>query len=594
MSEPKPPATTAPDDPSSENGSAMPIEGFTALASKLVSIGLHREAIGLYETAVTLYPHNLALKINLARVRDMKRRADAKLLQELSGDIQERRGREDLLAQHALGLGELHYRRDELDHARDVLEFARSRNPNLQRGNLLLARIHVGLGEYEHALELAEDARRANPFSEEVQSLLGRLYLETGDHARAANAFLDALYLTGDETLDDHPFYAVWLRHLLPALGHAEKDLGVLLAERGGRMKRLTDRLERRSAEWIQRERARDDSLLERLRAAAQSPRSAELRRFPFLAKVSDEDLALVDSLLEHRKIPAGDLVFAEKDSPRKLFLIDKGEVAIRRNTPFGELVFASRLPGQVCGEMDFLDGHGCSADAVALQDTQVFTLARPEADRLFRSRRGLAVQCLSFFWRELAENIRATNERMKSFFVDEALVAERKIDDQRRDEAEKVIIDIQRKLALFHETGLTTGELDVLATLSTEERHGAGGLIFSEGDPGNKLYVVLDGKVRISKAIPGVGEEALAILERGDFFGEMALVDDKPRSADARAHEGGTTILAIDKHVLDDILAQDEKGAIQLLTIMCRILSQRLREVNETIVKWKIMSGGF
>ena len=52
--------------------------------------------------------------------------------------------------------------------------------------------------------------------------------------------------------------------------------------------------------------------------------------------------------------------------------------------------------------------------------------------------------------------------------------------------------------------------------------------------------------------------------------------------------------MLAIDKRVLEDILAQDLKSAEQLLSILCRILCQRLREINETIVKWKIMSGGF
>jgi hypothetical protein len=221
-------------------------------------------------------------------------------------------------------------------------------------------------------------------------------------------------------------------------------------------------------------------------------------------------------------------------------------------------------------------------------------TIARDETLKLFETHKHLAVQCLSYFWRSLAEHIRTTNEQMKTFFVQESMTAERKLDEQKRAKAEKVIIDINRKIALFKEKGLSAGELKILATLSTEERYGLNDLIFAEGDTGTKLYIVLEGKVRIAKTIPGVGEEALAILDRGDFFGEMALVDDKPRSADARAHEAGTTVLAIDKQVLDDILAHDLKSAEQFLWIICRILCQRLREINETIVKWKIMSGGF
>ena len=70
--------------------------------------------------------------------------------------------------------------------------------------------------------------------------------------------------------------------------------------------------------------------------------------------------------------------------------------------------------------------------------------------------------------------------------------------------------------------------------------------MIFREGEKGNEMYVVLEGRVMISKYIPGAGEEALAFLERGGYFGEMALIDNEPRSADAKAHEGGAVVLVI------------------------------------------------
>ena len=73
-------------------------------------------------------------------------------------------------------------------------------------------------------------------------------------------------------------------------------------------------------------------------------------------------------------------------------------------------------------------------------------------------------------------------------------------------------------------------------------------------------MYVVLDGRVLISKFIPGAGEEALAFLERGDFFGEMAD-RRRARSADARAHGGPLTVLALDQATIREMLALDPQA---------------------------------
>ena len=93
---------------------------------------------------------------------------------------------------------------------------------------------------------------------------------------------------------------------------------------------------------------------------------------------------------------------------------------------------------------------------------------------------------------------------------------------------------------------------------------------------------------------IPGVGEEALAVLDRGDFFGEMALIDNEPRSADAKAHETDATVLSIDRATLNEILSMDPHASLQFLNLLCRMISRRLREINDKIVQWKYMSGGF
>jgi len=134
-------------------------------------------------------------------------------------------------------------------------------------------------------------------------------------------------------------------------------------------------------------------------------------------------------------------------------------------------------------------------------------------------------------------------------------------------------------KVSLFADLPLVY--LRRIAVLGGEESYPRGAPIFAEGTPGDKLYVILAGSVRISRQVPGMGEEALAILKAGDYFGEMALIDDFPRSADAIAHES-CRLLVLTKERVSDLLFVDRDLAYDLLWSFVRTLSARLRETND------------
>jgi CRP-like cAMP-binding protein len=129
---------------------------------------------------------------------------------------------------------------------------------------------------------------------------------------------------------------------------------------------------------------------------------------------------------------------------------------------------------------------------------------------------------------------------------------------------------------------GLPPAYLRRIAGLGEVEEHAAGALVFAEGAPGDKLYLILEGKVRISRNVSGMGEEALAVLGAGDYFGEMALIDDFPRSADARAHDEACKLFVISKKNLEDLLFVDRDLAYDLLWNFVRTLSSRLRGTND------------
>ena len=98
---------------------------------------------------------------------------------------------------------------------------------------------------------------------------------------------------------------------------------------------------------------------------------------------------------------------------------------------------------------------------------------------------------------------------------------------------------------------------------------------------------------MRISKFIPNIGEEALAVLKVGDYFGEMALIDNFPRSAHAIANTD-VVLIAINKTDLDNILVTDHELGYKLLLTFTKTLSKRLRETNEKMAGFLALSGGF
>src|SRR5690349_11845808 len=112
--------------------------------------------------------------------------------------------------------------------------------------------------------------------------------------------------------------------------------------------------------------------------------------------------------------------------------------------------------------------------------------------------------------------------------------------------------VSILEKVALFE--GLTAPQLRKVAALAEPKQFPAGAFLFKEGDPGTAMYVLVNGKVRISKNVPGIGEEALAILEKGQYFGEMAVIEDSPRSADAIAHSS-CEVWSIERERLDQLM---------------------------------------
>jgi CRP-like cAMP-binding protein len=142
-----------------------------------------------------------------------------------------------------------------------------------------------------------------------------------------------------------------------------------------------------------------------------------------------------------------------------------------------------------------------------------------------------------------------------------------------------KSVPEILAQIDLF--SGLPAGHLKRFVDIGREEKHRSGTTIFDEGSEGDKFYLVLEGAVRISRLVPGLGEEALAVLRPGAYFGEMSLIDAAARSASAIAHES-TRLFVIARSDLEDLLFVDRDLAYDFLWNFLRTLSRRLRATND------------
>jgi CRP-like cAMP-binding protein len=147
----------------------------------------------------------------------------------------------------------------------------------------------------------------------------------------------------------------------------------------------------------------------------------------------------------------------------------------------------------------------------------------------------------------------------------------------------------VLRRCPLFE--SLSAEQVEKVAEIATGRDVAEGQSIFRDGSTGDEMYVVVAGTVRISKEIPGAGEEALTLLGPGSYFGEMAAIDDAPRSADAVAHTA-CGLLAIRREDLDRIMFLDKDLAYAVLWAFVRTLSSRLRDTTEKLSSFFTLAG--
>jgi CRP-like cAMP-binding protein len=311
---------------------------------------------------------------------------------------------------------------------------------------------------------------------------------------------------------------------------------------------------------------------------------SSDLRVFRVFQHFGDLQLAQLAAQGREHTVAQGHVVYDEGSAGDDFFVVLAGTVEGHRNTPTGRQPVTRIRVGQLFGEVSYLDRRPRDVATVAAEPTVLTAFSGAGVRRAAAADSELSAALARTFWHSLAAKIRQANQSMGKILPQSNVEAVRPLGEPGR----AADIRPSAKLEIFAESGLSAAELRLLATTLQAESFPPGANLFLEGERGDSLYIVAAGEVAISRRIQGRGENLLATLGRGGIFGEMALVDDQLRSADARSGPAGCTVLVLSQRDLDEVLKRPSEAAAQFLDLVCRVLCQRLRAMIEQLAEWR------
>lgn len=142
-------------------------------------------------------------------------------------------------------------------------------------------------------------------------------------------------------------------------------------------------------------------------------------------------------------------------------------------------------------------------------------------------------------------------------------------------------VLSILKEMELFSE--IDYNSLVILSNLFKERVYNQAEIIFKEDSIGTSMMMITSGEVRISQISDQQTEEALIVLKKGDVFGEMALLDDMPRSATAIANTN-VIIFEIQRERFLNFIENNKEAGVKILMKLAKILSSRLRETDAKV----------
>jgi CRP-like cAMP-binding protein/sugar phosphate isomerase/epimerase len=273
-----------------------------------------------------------------------------------------------------------------------------------------------------------------------------------------------------------------------------------------------------------------------------------------------------------------GDIIFEQNSEGTEIYYIKEGEVT----ASIDGINLATLGAGDIFGEMSlFYNTKRTATIEVSKDNTRVGILPREEFEDILVNNRGYAYDLIYRLFNILPPRLRNLNEKYKMAITTLRHLLESDLQGVKT--LEDIISESQ-----FVKTALPNLSLDEIESLFEEKRtFGPDEEIFAEGDTGNGVYVILDGKVRVITFTSDFKEIVLGELEAGQIFGEMALIDNNPRSASVIPFTP-CEVAFMSKKKFDHLIQIKSDLAYRFMSSVCLSLFRHVLRLNTFYLKAK------
>jgi CRP-like cAMP-binding protein len=308
----------------------------------------------------------------------------------------------------------------------------------------------------------------------------------------------------------------------------------------------------------------------------------------------------MIDTQFKVENYLANSFIIVEgKKSANNFYIILKGKVKqVKENPVLSTEPYTILGPGDFFGVVSCMSAHARIESAVALENVSLISVEREKFGLLIQKNPAVAMKIIRFFSRKLREYDQAiTNLTFKNvseetpehlFNIGEHYVKQKAINH--------AIYAYQRYLQYCPDGPSRETALQRLTSLkapfkSPQNASQAGmnrhyrdnTMIFCEYEPGEELFIIQGGKVKITKIASE--EVLLAVLKAGDIFGEMAILDNKPRSASAITF-GEVDVLAINKSNFETMVQQQPQLATRLIHLLSERIWTAYRQLDNLMIR--------